>query len=188
MRDFNFFEEKGYKELRDRREIYITAAIIGMVIIFCSSFFIKNIIVEYNLKKNISQKESYINDADTIKKASEYNDMVKKKDVLTNYEITVDSLNKSLTAVDVVGSNVIKKITSTVPGKVSFVSMNIDSKSININGTAEDRQSIAELEHNLKALDIIDSVYVGSISEADGGKYTFSVKCSVKDAVNGEVH
>lgn len=188
MKDFNFFEEKGYKELQNRRQIYIIAAVIGIVIVFSSGLFIRNIIIESRLKKSIAENEDYINNADIKKKAAEYNDQVSKKKILTSYESTVDSLNKNLTAVDVAGSNIIQKITSTVPKKVSFVSMNIDSKSININGTAEDRPSIAELEHNLKALDIIDSVYVGAIVEAGEDKYTFSIKCSVKDAVNSEVH
>ena len=59
-----------------------------------------------------------------------------------------------------------------------FKNINITNGNVSISAASKTRTAIAEVQHNLKGLDIIGDVIIGGISgDGSSGEYTFDLKC-----------
>ena len=74
---------------------------------------------------------------------------------------------------------ILDKLSSSLPSQVTFNSINISNKEINIQAVSTSRVAIGEVEHNLKALNNVQDVYIGGISGDE--IFTFDIKCLLKD-------
>ncbi|MDZ5010241.1 pilus assembly protein PilN, partial [Clostridium perfringens] len=80
---------------------------------------------------------------------------------------------------EVVTTNLLDKLSSSLPTEVTFNSINITNTEISIQAVSTSRVAIGEIEHNLKKLNNIQDVYIGGISGDE--QYTFDIKCVLKD-------
>jgi len=94
--------------------------------------------------------------------------------------------------VNVVGTELMETFNSTLPQGITLQNLIFSPGSISFNGVSDTRISIAELYHNLLALDIFSEVNIGTISEAENTEesitaprsYAFDIQCSLKGGVS----
>lgn len=183
MRDLNFFKPylgKNKEKINSKMYIYSAATIVGILIIgslgvnTTRMFLLDRSINDYKNKLSASDIQEKLNEADTINK---------QIDVLKQYNTALNDVAVSVKKRDNVSESLLKDISSTVPSQVSFKDLAIVENTIVIKGTSTDITAVAELEHNLKELSLMDSVYVNDIDtqNAVGGEYSFDIKCVLKD-------
>ncbi|ETJ30619.1 Fimbrial assembly family protein, partial [human gut metagenome] len=86
--------------------------------------------------------------------------------VLNQYDTELSHVAKSVKERDNVSDTLLNEISSTVPSEVSFKNMDVINNTINIQGVATNRTSVAELKHNLSGLTKMQDVYVNSIKDS----------------------
>jgi type IV pilus assembly protein PilN len=183
VRDLNFFKPYlGKKKEKINSNIYIygSAAIVGILIIGSLLF---NTTRMYLLDKSINDYKSKLAASEIQEKLKEAENVNKETSTLKQYDTSLNGIAVSIKKRDNVSDSLLKDISSTLPSKVSFKSLDIVENTIAIKGTSTGRTPIAELEHNLNELPIIENVYVNSI-DAQGsteGEYSFDIKCVLKD-------
>lgn len=188
MRDFNFFApyQGKNKEQKDKKiYIYIVS---GVLVAFIFGTLIWNTTSIIITKSQIKKYNEQINAADIQEKIKIAEELNTKTTVLNKYETAISSINFSMAKNDVVTSELLEKINSTIPKDVSFNSTSIDSTTITFKATSKTRQAIGEIQYNIKQLDNIEDVQISSISgdESDSSGYTFDLKCTLKDSDSHE--
>lgn len=200
--DFNFFEPFIEKSKGEKKKYNFVIAAVILAAVFITSF-LWNLVQAKNTQKEIDRTRNIVESYDTKVKLAEIEKLNKKYDVLNKYFAQAYIISGAIENKDVVGSELIGKICSTLPKTVSFksFSINVGEKgsggAIQIQGIAQTRINAAELQNNLKALDEIKEVQVTNINNvSDTGvnnntnvspQYTFTIKCMLKDADSNEV-
>lgn len=192
MKDFNFFLPYIESKKMKRSLFYsiiVSVSLISILIIF----YVANVFRILTLNKRINSINAQINSPEIVKQTKRLEEAQKKHDLMKKYYDIVDNANGGLLSSNTVTTELISDLASTLPLNVNFSNMSIASNEINIQGTASTRIEIAELEHNIKALNDIDNVSISVISvgakegsAASNGSYMFSLKCSVKGVSNNE--
>jgi len=107
----------------------------------------------------------------------------RKTNVLRDYKDIVTTLTLQLSKTDAVQTGLLIDIASTIPVDTNISNLTINGNAISIQGTAVVRESVAQLQHNLKNLDFVESVYVPGISGSpgeDATNYSFTVNILTK--------
>ncbi|MEW9925137.1 PilN domain-containing protein [Clostridium butyricum] len=183
MKDLNFFAPyQGKKKEKTNTNMYIygAAGLVGFVIlstlIFNSAklFLLNRSIKDYTLKLEDKEIQTELREAETL------NNQIQ---VLNQYDTELSHVAKSVKERDNVSDTLLNEISSTVPSEVSFKNMDVINNTINIQGVATNRTSVAELKHNLSGLTKMQDVYVNSIKDSGAveGEYSFDIKCVLKD-------
>ncbi len=188
MKDFNFFSfyvEGGKNNGKSLRYGVLTAVVAGFVMV--SAFGINYIRIN-KLSKEIVSMEQVINSSDNKIKLKEIGAEEQKVSILKEYYTKVESIYNRIITQDMLNSKVVNMVSSCIPKDVYFKTVSMDSSEIQIQGEGINRVVIAELEHNLKNLDIVENVHIASIGKAseENAIYVFSLKCMLKDVVNNE--
>lgn len=184
MKDINFFKPYlGKKKEKTNSKIYVYGAsiIVGILII---GSFIFNITRMFMLDRSIADYNNKLAATDIQEKLKDAENVNKEISLFKQYDASLSNIAVSVEKRDNVSDTLLKDISSTLPKAVSFKSLDISENNIAIKGISDDRTSIAELEHNLNELPIMKDVYVNSIdtqNSAEGGKYSFDIKCVLKD-------
>lgn len=179
-RDIDFFEQykiKTNEKKSQKKYIYTIAIILGITIF---STLIYNIISIKLLNKEIVKIDEALNDEYIIKKINEAEEINEKLNILNEYNTGVSKISKDLNSRNIITEDILTKINSTIPKEVSFSNISITGSTISISANSKTRTAIAELQYNLKKLDIIGDVFIGGIS-GDGSteKFSFELKCTV---------
>lgn len=177
-RDINFFSTYvGQKKEKKNQNIYIytittflTVLILGTLAWNTVNLFIVN--------DQIKVIDAKLNDP-TIQSQIKESEVVNSKlNILESYN---KDLTKVVTAIDnrsLINNTILDKISSVLPSDVTFKNINITNGNVSISAASKTRTAIAEVQHNLKSLDIIGDVTIGSISgDGSSGEYTFDLKC-----------
>lgn len=183
MKDLNFFAPyQGKKKEKTNTNMYIygAAGLVGFVIlgtlIFNSAklFLLNRSIKDYTLKLEDKEIQTELREAELL------NNQIQ---VLNQYDTELSHVAKSVKERDNVSDTLLNEISSTVPSEVSFKNMDVINNTINIQGVATNRTSVAELKHNLSGLTKMQDVYVNSIKDSGAveGEYSFDIKCVLKD-------
>lgn len=164
MKDFNFFEHFSQKNRkRNKKAAYISAAvffILGIMIgIYCINIYRTN-----KLEKGIAEMQVNINSKELTSAYAEKAKLEEKLKILNEYYKSVSEINDRVKKQDYINTGLIKQISGLVPQSITFQTMNIADKLITMKGTAEDRVSIGEMEHNLKQVGIFEDIHVSIIS------------------------
>lgn len=183
MKDLNFFEPyQGKKKEKVNTKIYIygVAVFVGFIIIFTLAF---NSIKLFMLGRQINNYAQELEKTEIQEELREAQNVNSQIEVLSKYDNSLMDVAKSVKDRDNVSAVLLSEINATVPSEVAFKNINITNNTIVIQGTASNRTSIAELQHNLKEIPKMSDVYVSSIgsSGAVEGEYSFDVKCVLKD-------
>ena len=163
--------------------VFTGSILLGAVALAVILYYL-NFMVEVNsLNNEIDYYDDIINNPVYQEKYQEMQAMENKINVLKEYKSALSVLNDQLSKSDTVQTDLLNYISSTVPVDISIDSLSINGGNIVIQGTSILRESVAQLEKNLKDIDIIDKVFIPSIAEQeeDVSNYSFSVNCTIKD-------
>lgn len=183
MKDLNFFKPylgKSKEKINSKMYIYGAAAVVGILII---GTLIVNTTKLFLLERSINDYKQKLAAAEIQEKLKEADNVNKQIDVLKQYDTALSDVAGSVKKRDNVSEKLLKDISSTVPGQVSFKNLDVVENTIAIKGTSTDRVAVAELKHNLSNLPIMQDVYVNAIDTqgAVEGEYSFDIKCALKD-------
>lgn len=179
IKDMNFFEPyQGQKKEQKNKNIYVysLAGFLSVVIVGSLAWNSVNIILLNSKIKNYNEK---LEQEDIKEKISKWDDISRKSEILTRYDNELSKIVGSLKTREVVTTELLDKLSATLPTEVTFNSINITNTEISIQAVSTSRVAIGEIEHNLKKLDNIQDVYIGGISGNEN--YTFDIKCVLKD-------
>ena len=163
--------------------VFTGSILLGAIALAVILYYL-NFMVEVNsLNNEIEYYDDIINNPVYQEKYQEMQAMENKINVLKEYKSALSVLNAQLSKSDTVQTDLFNFISSTVPVDISIDSLSINGGNIVIQGTSILRESVAQLEKNLKDIDIIDEVFIPSITEQEGdvSNYSFSVNCTIKD-------
>lgn len=200
--DFNFFQPYiGVYKQKISKNLYMTLTIVTLISVFVTSF-IWNYIKIDNTEHDIAKMKKSIDSPQAKITLDEADKLKKKYDVLNKYYGQTIRITSAIKNKDIINSKLMTDICSNIPNKISFKSFNVtvgekgSGGTIQIQGTADSRVSIAEFQHNLKALEQIKEVQVSNITEFYTGEkgdttinkdnslssvYNFTIKCTLKD-------
>ena len=184
MKDFNFFSpyllEKRNKRLK---RIYIISVSLFFVIgLF--SFISLNLYQIEKYKSEINKVESYIKSQNAIDLLNKYDETTQKVELTNSYYNKVKEVDNTLNAYNTVNTKLLDKLSSTMPQDATMISLIISNREIEIQYSVKDLVTVAELEHNLKALSIFDTINVSTINNETS--YTTTINFRLKDVNDGE--
>lgn len=199
-KDFNFFEPYIGKQNQEKNSFLHTAVVVVSLVVIFTASFVWNVIAIDNSEKKIESLKKQVESSETKTKLNEIDKLKKKYDVLNKYYGQAYIIVKAIDNKSIISSGLIENIFSKIPKTVSFKSFTLTcgekgvGGTIDIQGVAESRENIAELQYNLKSIDQIKEVQVNNITEVNNvvesklnvnlnnsSAYTFSIKCTLKD-------
>lgn len=184
MKDINFFKPYlGKKKEKINSKIYVYGTIVIVAGIIISTLAI-NTIKLVMLDKSIKDYKSKLEASDIQDKLKEAETVNNEINLLKQYDTSLANMAISVKGRDNVSYTLLKDISSALPSKVSFKTLDIVENTMSIKGISDDRTSVAELEHNLSGLKVIADVHVNSIDDkkaSDKEGYSFDIKCVLKD-------
>ncbi len=183
MKDFNFFKPYlGQKKQSKNKMIYIITTL-GLFTTLVLGTFLWNSLSIFKLEKDIDKLKSQYNSKENQDKLQQMHKLEKKYEVLIKYYDGVKVVYASVEDNSKVDSNFLNKITSTIPGDISFKTINVDGANLQIQGISKSRKAIGEFQHNLKKLNFVSEVHISNIG-GEGtdstGEYNFNLKCLLK--------
>lgn len=179
MTDMNFFAPyQGQKKEEKNKNIYVysLAGFLSVAIVGTLAWNTTNIII---LNSKIKEYNTKLEDTVVKEKLAKWEEISKKGDILAKYDNGINEIMVALESREVVSTDLLNKLSSSLPSQVTFNSININNKEINIQAVSTSRVAIGEVEHNLKKLNNVQDVYIGGI--AGDEIFTFDVKCLLKD-------
>lgn len=180
--DLNFFTPYlGRKKERKKTYIAIysiTASFILLILITLGY----NSAQMMKLHSEIADINEKLEQPEIISKYEESKSINKKIEILGQYDEGLNAITAEISTRDIISSQLLNSLSSTLPSDVSFKSINITAGNIAINASSKTRQAIAEVQHNLKALPEIGDVYIGAISGTgeNNAEFSFDLKCVLK--------
>lgn len=183
MKDINFFKPYlGKNKERISYKIYVYGAMIIVGLLIIVSFGINTYRI-ISLNKSINSYSEKLSDPNIQTQLKEAEEVNKQINILSEYDTALTDVAISVKGRDNVSDTLLKDISSTLPSEVLFRNLDIVENTISIKGTSTNREAVAELQHNLSGLSIMEDVYVSLIntqSSVEEG-YSFDIKCVLKD-------
>lgn len=187
MRDYNFF--RYYFQVRQKSDfkIIIASGIAFLIVGILGVTYIWGNFKIKNLKEEISKYEEIINSPSYKETYVKKGNLEKKTKILNEYNTAVASINDIIDDSDIINSDIFKTVDSVLPQDVLFQSLSISNDSLNIQGTASSRVSVAEFQHNLESTGSFDNINVSAISSTNNENgYSFTLTCKLKEEQNNE--
>jgi type IV pilus assembly protein PilN len=179
VKDMNFFTPyQGQKKEQKNKNIYVYS-LTGFLAVVILGTLAWNSTSLFLLNRKIKSYNEKLEQEDIKEKITKWDDISRKSDILKRYDIELSKIVGALKTREVVTTNLLDKLSSSLPTEVTFNSINITNTEISIQAVSTSRVAIGEIEHNLKKLNNIQDVYIGGIS--GDGQYTFDIKCVLKD-------
>ena len=141
-----------------------------------------------DIEDEILTLKVYIDSPEVAAKALEIKEKKVELEVLLKYHDTLQAVKIDLENSDVINSELLETVNSTIPQGIFFRNIMLSSGIITINGLTDSRVSVAEFYHNLKELGIFYEINVGAISYIEiieegvvvSADYTFDIQCMLK--------
>lgn len=181
MRDFNFFEPYIGKKSNNSKQDMVFGIAVGCFFILFIGVFAVNCFKIGSLEREVKFYSDKLKSKQVLEELKACDEVNKKLEITKRYFSLVDKAYESVMKNGTINTKLMSKISATLPSGVSFQNMSITSQDINIQGTADKRTAVAELERNFKGTDSFYEVYVMNISQGKTGEYTFALKCKVRD-------
>lgn len=177
--DINFFSTYQTARHQKKNQNMYSYVLGGAVALFVVGTFVYHQIQISNINREIKELETVLLDPAIQEQIKESDLAFKMSELLDEYDSGLTSLLTSIESRDLITTQKLDLISSTIPSEVKFGSLSITNTNITISATSTSRTAIAEVQHNLKQLDFITDVYIGSIGGTD--TYSFSLNCTLKD-------
>ncbi len=189
MRDFNFFRpylDNEKLSLKTRLTIVIASILIFVTM---AGIYVGNRVKISGLQREIKSMENMMNSPKTEKIKKDLAADGERLKITQQYYEELKKVSLTVHSKDVVNSELIRKISSTTPEKVSFQSISINDKTVQIQCSSDSKISAAELLHNMKALGVFEEVFmpgINSSTQDNNAKQSFTLICTLKGGDNNE--
>jgi type IV pilus assembly protein PilN len=161
---------------------------IGLLLVV-GGFTAFNMYEANKLEVEIAGLKNYLESQEVVKKSKEVKEKKRKMEVMNKYYNIVEEMNMDMDNIDIIGSDFMEKISSTIPKNLFIKTISITIEEAEMQGVADSRVPIAEFEHNLKGLDLFKNVHVSIINKEgeESSNYIFAIRCTLKDVNNYEI-
>ncbi|WP_069649463.1 PilN domain-containing protein [Caloranaerobacter ferrireducens] len=181
MKDINLFSYYVNNKWIYKKRFFYISIIAAIIFILLTTTTLINVYRIKSLRNEIKMLESYLESEDIKEKLAEIEKRNNRFKIMKQYYNTLVDINKKLKEQDIINTDFLEKITSTLPKDVYLNVMNISLDNLQIQGVADSRISIAKLQHNLRELGLFSKVVIININEERGqNRYIFSLKCVLK--------
>lgn len=180
MRDKNFFEpyvDKKNKSDENRRKLILIGGGIG-IILFSYTFY--NIVRVPMLKREINRISNELNEKKLIEKKESVDNKKELLAELKQIETEIDYVSLELNEKDKLGVYLVETITNSMPSDIFLKSIDINEDLITLEGISRTKESIAQLESNLRQVIYFKDVFIPGIS-SDEGFYSFTITMSLTE-------
>ena len=180
MKDINFFEpyiEKKQFKINVEMVYYLLAIVLVVCMILYS--FLNQIRIN-SMQKSINIMKTKI---EAEKVQNEIDKLNKKKHEVDEAKSQIENLRRideSIVSNDNINEFLLQTITSRVSENIFFNSISLNMDSIQIEGIANDRQSVAQFQYSLSNVEGFKKVFISNIS-LDGKYYRFTLAINLKD-------
>lgn len=177
--DMNFFAPYvGEKKEKQNKNLYIYS-VGAFLAVFILGSLVWNTTSIILLDKKIEYYNNELNKPDIIEKIAKYDDLNNKQNTLTSYDKSITNIILSLKTREVVTTNLLDKLSASIPSDITFKNVTINNSEISIQAISTTREAIAEVQHNLRELNNIQDVYISGISGEE--VFNFNIKCLLKE-------
>lgn len=176
-RDIDFFSTYQSKNEQKRSQNRYGYLLGGITLLIIVGTFITQFIQSTQLTSKINELNKELNSPVIQEQIVESDRVYEILEVLNQYDQELSVLVKNITSRDLITTQLLNQISSTIPSDVTFSSLSINDTTIMMQASSQSRTAIAEVQHNLKQLPFIADVYIGSISAE--APYSFSLSCTV---------
>ncbi|MDF2889685.1 MAG: pilus assembly protein PilN [Clostridia bacterium] len=184
MKDFNFFSPYLLEKQNKNSKIWFIIAVSSVLTIGLITFTTFNIYYMNRYKSEISKVESYLNSKETMEQLEKYEEVSERLVLLNTYFDTVKEIDDKLDSYDTVSTELLDKLSSIMPQDASMTNLAISNKDVEINYSIKSLLQAAELEHNLKELNIFEQVHINIVDMQTN--YTAIISCKLKDVNKSE--
>lgn len=134
-------------------------------------------------KKEIDTIDKFLTSESNLQSIKEVNEMEKTLSLLKQYKNIVVKISVDIDNEDFITTKVMEDIALAVPVDTTINSMQIDCNSIQIQGEACSRESVAQFEKNLRDIQFVSTVYVPALTEniTNDVRYSFTIECTIKE-------
>lgn len=180
MRDYNFFEiyekKKGIN-IQPKSTIFVCLVLLFLVILISIGLVVWNFYLTYTMDK-------YNEKVTLVKASEEYIEaerLISSIDAMEEYDKIAEIALGKFNAYNLIGTDILTKISSTIPVNATVNNMNINNGMLNLNLNVPDRIVAAELILNLKESNLFKKVHLSTITSNDSGGYLANVQCIMKE-------
>lgn len=185
MTDINLFspyinEEKKYI-INPKFIIVPIAILLALTITYTGWYFytsqkLENNIIKMNTSLKSERVQTALNQLETQKQEIK---------ILDEYIASASEISTEFESVNTIHTNIIESINKSIPNSIYFSSLSIASNIVEINGTTENRESIAKFQQILSGKEVFSNVYVTSISrDTLNDRYIFVLTSVIRGEEN----
>lgn len=185
MTDINLFspyinEEKNHT-INSKYIIAPIAILLALTITYTAWYFYTTSKIESNIAEmnNLLQSEKVQTGLNELE--------IKQKEIniLDEYIASASEINTEFKSVNTIHTNIIEDINTSIPSSIYFSSLSIASNIVEINGTTDNRESIAKFQQILSGKEVFSDVYITSISKDNlNDKYIFVLTSVIRGDEN----
>lgn len=185
MTDINLFspyinEEKNHK-IHSKYIIAPIAILLALTITYTGWYFYTT----SNVENNIVEMNNFLESEKVQTGLSELETKQKEINILDEYIASAGEIKSEFNGVSTINTNIINDINSSIPSSIYFSSLSIASNIVEINGTTDNRESIAKFQQILSGKEVFSDVYITSISKDNlNDKYIFVLTSVIKGDKN----
>jgi|LGVE01.1.fsa_nt_gb hypothetical protein len=176
MRDFNFFSEYVYVNTGIKLKHFILPLIYVVLIaalVFSYYYMNSN---KTDLQATYEENNQFIESKEYTNVLAEAKVLSENVESLVALELELGAFKASIPYRYRVTEELLGMILGTIPRNVAFNNYNINSNGVIITAVSSDYSYIAEVEYNLRSLDIFDNVFIKIISSDEVEGYSFNIE------------
>ena len=177
--DINFFRPYQTKKTERKSQNLYLYTLLGFTALVIGGTALVNTVNINSVTNQITVLTDELNAPELQEKIKESDRVFQLLDVLEEYDASLSALNLNVLSRDLITTQKLDLVSSTIPSDVNFSSLSMTNTNITISATAKTREAIAEVQHNLKQLQFIADVVIGSIGGTD--EFSFSLNCILKE-------
>lgn len=184
MSDFNFFSPYLLEKRNRRQKKLFIIAVSALLLIALLAFTYLNAMQITKYKEEINKVESYMNSAKTTEMLGKYQNTTRKLELTKEYFDKASEAAAFVKNSNKVNTALLDKLSSVMPENTTLINITVNYNIIELQYNANSLTSIAEIQHNLKNLNIFDYVSVNTVTNE--ASYKAVVSCSLKDVDTSE--
>ena len=175
--DINFFSTYLSKKEQSKNQNRYGYCLGGTTLLIILGAFITQSVQEFRFSSKINELNEALNSPEVQEQIAESDRVYEMLEILNQYDQELNVLVDNITSRDLITTQLLNQISSTIPSDVTFSGLSINDTTITMQASSQSRTAIAEVQYNLKQLSFIKDVYIGSISAE--APYSFSLSCTI---------
>ncbi|WZL71462.1 PilN domain-containing protein [Clostridiaceae bacterium 35-E11] len=182
MHDLNFFSPYiEVKKTSRKKQFYGIISVISVLIVIGSIFAVNEMQIR-NLEKELKMIQHNLQSEKIAEQIKDIEEQKRKLTLMKTYYDALYEVNEKIGYINVINKDLLTSITEQIPPSITFQLMAFSWEELQVQGEADSRIAIAELEHNFKNIKAFRQVHVVNISKSTEGSnhYEFTLKCRLK--------